>query len=103
MTAPDAAARAPDERVWEPWVPTVGQRVRASLNGECPAGHPRQIHGAIGVVADPTKYPNAPMAQYPGHRYVILWDVPFRRDDGATVKGSLMCAAELEPVEDTAR
>lgn len=93
---------ADEPRLWQPWIPKVGQRVRISISPEC------QIHwthrqrdligdfnGRIGTVSgmdDSARL--AYWTTYPGHTYLVILDTPV----GSGQSDGVFAAIELEPV-----
>lgn len=97
---------------WEPWVLSVGQRVRVRLSAECQfrypttaIGHHPEMDGVAGVVSDAPLdgfQPCDHSAHDPSHRYSVNFDAPVVLVRGyrhrATSLGQCFAAAELEPL-----
>lgn len=80
---------------WEPWTPTVGQRVRIRLSEECDqVGHSRQEDGVVSTIVEID-----PSGGGVGHPYAVTFDPPIV--DGQ-IPGYVnwFAAIELEPVDD---
>ena len=98
---------------YEPWSPTVGQRVRIRLSGECQASHTPVSDGTYGVVKavewfrdDPTPHPvedpdgsdYAAALRYRGHWYDVDFEHPVPdAEEGRMIRSDLFAAIELEP------
>jgi len=107
---------------WEPWTPTIGQRVRVRLSGECqyrphiirvpslvclgPAtsgGHPPELDRAVGHIIRSSTAPMCRCADRPPdedpHRYAVeLTPWVYSRDGLKPCMGAYFAAIELEPI-----
>lgn len=85
---------------WEPWQPTLGDRVRVQLNQECEfwAHKPESWDdGGIGIV---TRI--VPLDRNAGHGYEVTFEKPWPfdpADPDHQVVSSPYAAAELEPID----
>lgn len=101
-----------EQRFYEPWQPTVGQRVRVRLSGECRRkltdgvgkqigrrfGHHESFDGIGGVVTSPLFASHSEPNSSQGHPYLVLFESDVTID-GHECVGDYFAAIELEPID----
>ena len=106
MTA--GAARDGQGAIWEPWTPTIGQRVRIRVSAECRArwndspdciGHPETFDGRTGVFDEDDQGQGhlPPPETQATHPYGVTFDEPVWFDR-YWWGGGWFAAIELEPI-----
>lgn len=82
------------DKIWEPWVPVMGQRVRFNRS-ECPRFHSGIVQ-AVGVIVPCPYLPAHRM--HPGHRWHVYLDPPIPTPYG-NVRIVHAAAVELTPFD----
>ena len=89
--------------VWEPWKPTVGQRVKVKVSPECPCW---QVRSAVqgkeltGTYVDWVPPPAREWAHWHhSHNLCVQFDSPILFESGAHLVAAWFAAIELEPID----
>jgi hypothetical protein len=92
-----------DNPPWQPWTPTVGDRVRVALSNECrdlePLGgaHHEIEDGLTGRVGEwPTVLDRTLV---PSHNIFVIYDTSYYVPGYGMASGAAFAASELEPLE----
>jgi hypothetical protein len=95
--------------VYEPWVPSRGQRIKIRLSGECSADHTPASDGMTGTVTDISGsveeddsaawYPSGDpdVDAYRWHWYAVDFDHPVRGRH-YMIRSDIFAAIEVEPL-----
>jgi hypothetical protein len=100
-------------QLWESWTPTVGDRVRVRISGECPLhnapDYPLQVDGLVGTILADTRRESSVLVRHDpeasaeatssGHWWFVRLDQTVGIYRGRRINCDDFCTAELEPLE----